>query len=171
MTGGTEAGPVMGASTAQVVSFLVNGDPATVAVQVEWSLLRVLRDHLGLMGSKEGCGGGDCGACTVLVDGVAVNSCVFPAVEVEGAEVTTIEGLEAPDGTLHPLQKAFAEYGAVQCGFCTPGMILAAKGLLDRVPQPSEEEIKRALAGNLCRCTGYNQIIEAVKGAAEAMSR
>lgn len=171
MTGGTEAGPVTGASTAQVVSFLVNGDPATVAVQVEWSLLRVLRDDLGLMGSKEGCGGGDCGACTVLVDGVAVNSCVFPAVEVEGAEVTTIEGLEAPDGTLHPLQKAFAEYGAVQCGFCTPGMILAAKGLLDRVPQPSEEEIKRALAGNLCRCTGYNQIIEAVKGAAEAMSR
>lgn len=171
MTGGAEAGPVMGASTAQVVTFQVNGDPATVAVQVEWSLLRVLRDDLGLMGSKEGCGGGDCGACTVLVDGVAVNSCVFPAVEVEGAEVTTIEGLEAPDGTLHPLQKAFAEYGAVQCGFCTPGMILAAKGLLNRVPQPSEEEIKRALAGNLCRCTGYNQIIEAVKGAAEAMSR
>lgn len=171
MTGGAEAGSVMGASTAQVVTFQVNGDPATVAVQVEWSLLRVLRDDLGLMGSKEGCGGGDCGACTVLVDGVAVNSCVFPAVEVEGAEVTTIEGLEAPDGTLHPLQKAFAEYGAVQCGFCTPGMILAAKGLLNRVPQPSEEEIKRALAGNLCRCTGYNQIIEAVKGAAEAMSR
>jgi len=167
----SETGSVMGASVDQVVSFLVNGDPVRVAVRTDWSLLRILRDDLDLMGSKEGCGGGDCGACTVLVDGVAVNSCVFPAVEVDGAEVVTIEGLEAADGTLHPLQKAFAEYGAVQCGFCTPGMIMAAKGLLDRVPEPSEGQIKRALAGNLCRCTGYNQIIEAVKAAAGAMSR
>jgi len=151
------------------IRFKVNGDEVTVAVEPHWTLLRVLREELELTGAKEGCGAGECGACTVIVDGRAVNACLYPALEAVGREVVTIEGLSGPDGGLHPLQKAFVEKGAVQCGFCTPGMVLSAKALLDRVPEPTEDDIRTALAGNLCRCTGYVQIIEAVKAAAEEM--
>lgn len=112
---------------------------------------------------------GECGACTVLVDGKAVNSCIFPALEIDGKSVITIEGLSDPSGDLHPIQKAFIEHGAVQCGFCSPGMILSAKALLDETPKPTEDEIRNAIAGNLCRCTGYLQIIEAIKAASEAI--
>ncbi|RMG91869.1 MAG: (2Fe-2S)-binding protein [Candidatus Dadabacteria bacterium] len=153
------------------IRFTVNGEPVTLGVRPDWNLLRVLREELELTGAKEGCGAGECGACTVIVNGKAVNACLFPAVEADGAEITTIEGLAQPGGDLHPIQRAFLEKGAVQCGFCTPGMILSAKALLDRVPVPSEEEIRTALAGNLCRCTGYVQIIEAVQTAAEELSR
>ncbi|WP_025322204.1 (2Fe-2S)-binding protein [Deferrisoma camini] len=153
------------------IRFKVNGEDAIVAVAPHWNLLRVLREELELTGAKEGCGAGECGACTVLVNGRAVNACLYPAVEADGAEVTTVEGLAGPGGELHPIQRAFVEKGAVQCGFCTPGMVLSAKALLDRVPLPSEEEIRTALAGNLCRCTGYAQIIEAVQAAAEELSR
>jgi carbon-monoxide dehydrogenase small subunit len=125
--------------------------------------LELLRDKLELTGTKEGCGQGECGACTVLLDGLAVNACLFPVLEAEGREVTTIEGLAGPDGSLHPLQEAFINYGAVQCGFCTPGMILSAKALLDENPHPAEDDIRTALAGNFCRCTGYAQIIQAVQ--------
>ncbi len=151
------------------IRFTVNGDEVTVAVEPDWTLLRVLREELELTGAKEGCGAGECGACTVIVDGRAVNACLYPALEADGRQVVTIEGLSGADGGLHPLQKAFVEKGAVQCGFCTPGMVLSAKALLDRVPEPTEEDIRTALAGNLCRCTGYVQIIEAVKAAAEEM--
>ena len=147
----------------------VNGEEVSVRAEAGWNLLLVLREELELTGAKEGCGAGECGACTVLVDGKAVNSCLFPAFEAEGREIVTIEGL-AEGHVLHPIQKAFAENGAVQCGFCTPGMVLSAKGLLDRIPQPTENQIKSALAGNLCRCTGYTQIIEAVKIAAEEVA-
>ena len=148
------------------IHFVVNGDPVSVLVGADWSLLRALREGVGLTGTKEGCGAGECGACTVLVDGTAVNSCLFPALEAEGRSVTTVEGLARPDGSLHPLQRAFIEKGAVQCGFCTPGMLMSAKALLDRVPDPTEHQVKTALAGNLCRCTGYTQIVEAVLAAA-----
>jgi len=131
-------------------------------------LLDLLRRRLGLTGTKEGCGVGECGACTVLVDGRAVNACLTAAWQVAGREVTTIEGL-APEGELHPLQAAFLEAGAVQCGFCTPGMILAAADLLAREPDPSRETIRRALAGNLCRCTGYQHIVLAVRRAARRL--
>lgn len=150
---------------ARRISFLLNGEMQDLEVEDHWTLLHLLREELGLTGTKEGCGSGECGACTVLVDGKAVNSCLYLAAEVEGKEVLTIEGLAAPDGTLHPLQRAFVEHGAIQCGFCTPGMILAAKALLDENPSPTEEEIRHALAGNLCRCTGYLQILRAIKAA------
>lgn len=153
-----------------IIHFNVNGDAVSVRAQGSWSLLRVLREELGLKGAKEGCGVGECGACTVLVDGTAVNACLYPALEAEGRSVTTIEGLASADGSLHPLQRAFVEKGAVQCGYCTPGMVLSAKALLDRVPKPSEEQIKTALAGNLCRCTGYTQIIDAVQAAAQELT-
>ena len=151
------------------LNFFVNQQPVQVAIEPHLTLLELLRDNLALTGTKEGCGTGDCGACTVLVDGQPVCSCLLLAVEAEGQEVTTLEGL-AVDGQLHPLQAAFITKGGLQCGFCTPGMLLAAAALLARRPQPSEAEIREALAGNLCRCTGYDKIIQAVQTAAEEMS-
>ncbi len=135
-------------------------------VPVERLLVDLLREELGLTGTKVSCGEGDCGACTVLVNGKPVTSCITLAVSVDGCEITTIEGL-VEDGKLHPLQEAFMQQGAAQCGFCTPGMILSAKALLDKNPRPREDEIKQALAGNLCRCTGYASIIRAVHSAAQ----
>jgi carbon-monoxide dehydrogenase small subunit len=148
------------------IQFKVNDESISLEVEPHWTLLRVIRDELGLTGTKEGCGEGDCGACTVLVDGRAVNSCLILAIDVDGKAITTIEGLAQGD-KLHPLQKAFMEKGAVQCGFCTPGMILTAKALLDQNPHPTEEEIRFSIAGNLCRCTGYAKIVEAIQVAAE----
>ena len=139
----------------------VNGQEHEIMVEPRSTLLDVLRYGLGLTGTKEGCGTGDCGACTVLLDGVAVNSCLIFAVEVEGKEITTIEGL-SQRGELHPLQSAFIEEGAVQCGFCTPGVILTAKAFLDSNPHPTEVQVRRAIAGNLCRCTGYDKIVRAI---------
>jgi carbon-monoxide dehydrogenase small subunit len=143
------------------ITLIVNEESYSLAVEPHRTLLQVLREDLGLTGTKEGCGKGDCASCTVLVDGKATNSCLTLAMQVKGKSITTIEGLATADG-LHPLQQAFIQYGAIQCGFCTPGMILSAKALLDENPHPTEEEVKRSLAGNLCRCTGYTKIIEAV---------
>jgi len=154
----------------RTVSFTVNGNSAEVEVMPQWNLLRVLREELEMTGAKPGCGEGECGACTVLVDGAPVNSCIYPILEVEGKEVLTIEGLVSGDNVLHPLQEAFLEKAGVQCGFCTPGMILSAKALLDEIPDPTEDEIRHALAGNMCRCTGYVQIVESVMHAAEKLS-
>ena len=147
----------------RTISFILNGETFQVEIEPDLTLLQLLREKLGITGTKEGCGMGDCGACTVLLDGMAVNSCIFPAMEVEGKSVTTIEGLADANGNLHPVQKAFLEQGAIQCGFCTPGMVLSSKALLDENPNPSEEEIRHGIAGNLCRCTGYVQIVEAIK--------
>jgi aerobic carbon-monoxide dehydrogenase small subunit len=144
----------------------VNGTDCDLTVRPHATLLEVLREDLGLIGTKEGCGEGECGACTVIIDGVAANSCIILAAEAEGKEITTIEGL-AQQGTLHPIQEAFVEIGGLQCGFCTPGMILSTKVLLDQNPNPTEEEIKKGLEGNFCRCTGYTKIIESVKAAAQ----
>ncbi|MFH0801827.1 MAG: (2Fe-2S)-binding protein [bacterium] len=148
------------------LEFTVNGKKSVLTVPARMTLLHLLRERLGLTGTKEGCGVGDCGACTVLLDGEAVNACLVLAGSLQGKKVVTIEALSenGPD----PLQKAFLEEGAVQCGFCTPGMILSAKALLDKNPSPSREEIRRALAGNLCRCTGYQKIIAAVARAAQS---
>ena len=151
------------------LSFTLNGETATVEIEADDRLIDVLRDRLLLTGTKQGCGDGECGACTVLLNGIPVNSCLLPAMKVQGKTVTTIEGLARGDA-LHPLQESFLEAGAVQCGFCTPGMILSAKALLDHKKNPSDEEIKRALSGNICRCTGYVQIIEAVKIAAAKLN-
>ena len=155
----------------KTIEFEVNGDLVSVAIREDWTLLQVLNEELNLRGAKEGCGQGECGACTVIIDGVAVDSCLYPALEAEGKKITTIEGLITESGSLHPIQKAFVENGAVQCGFCTPGMILSAKALLDKTPKPTDLQVKRALAGNLCRCTGYHQIIKAVQAASEEMSK
>jgi carbon-monoxide dehydrogenase small subunit len=152
----------------QLLSMTVNGDPVDVAVTPSATLLEVLRDQLGLYGVKEGCSEGVCGACTVLMDDRPVRSCITLALEAEGASVTTIEGV-AEDGQLHPVQDAFIENGAVQCGFCTPGMILSSKALLDRNSEPTEDEIKEALAGNFCRCTGYTKILKAAQAASARM--
>ncbi len=147
------------------LSFTVNEQQVDLAVSPNSTLLEVLRDDLGLMGVKEGCSEGVCGACTVLMDGAPVRSCLTLALEAEGTAITTIEGI-ALEGRLHPLQEAFVNLGAVQCGFCTPGAILASKALLDSDPNPTDEDIKVALAGNFCRCTGYAKILQAVKSAA-----
>jgi carbon-monoxide dehydrogenase small subunit len=149
-----------------VVGFVVNGAEVAVPVRPMDRLLDVLRGPLGLTGTKEGCGAGECGACTVLVDGRPVNACLFPAREAEGRRVTTVEGLGGPAGQLSVVQQAFVECGAIQCGFCSPGMILAATALLAEHPEPTDGQIRDALVGNLCRCTGYVQIVEAVRLAA-----
>jgi aerobic-type carbon monoxide dehydrogenase small subunit (CoxS/CutS family) len=153
------------------ISFTLNGDAVTAEVPPSWTLLKTLREYFELTGAKEGCGAGECGACTVIVDGEAVNSCLYPVPEVEGKVVTTIEGIADKDGTLHPLQQAFIENNGVQCGFCTSGMIMSAKSLLDQNPAPTEGDIRKAIAGNLCRCTGYVQIIESIEKAAEMMKQ
>lgn len=145
------------------ITFTLNGEAVNVEVDVQWTLLYLLREVLEMTGTKEGCGYGECGACTVIIDGQAINSCLYPVMEAEGKTITTIEGLASKDGQLHPLQTAFINDGAVQCGFCTPGMIMSAKALLDSKDKPTEEEIKDAVAGNLCRCTGYVKIIDAIK--------
>ena len=150
----------------QPIAFVLNGTEVTADVGPHWRLIDVLRESLHHPGTKEGCGEGECGACTVLVDGRSVNSCLFPALEVEGHEVTTIEGLTLPDSELSDLQQAFVDHGGIQCGFCTPGMIMSTRALLDAVPAPTDEDIRYALVGNLCRCTGYVQIVESVKQAA-----
>jgi aerobic-type carbon monoxide dehydrogenase small subunit (CoxS/CutS family) len=151
-----------------LVTLRVNGESHTVAAEPHHTLLEVLREEMGLTGTKHGCELGECGACTVLVDGVPVLSCLTLPLELGDAEVTTVEGL-ASGPELHPLQTAFAEEGAAQCGYCTPGMLLSAKALLDTTPAPSRDEIARAIAGNLCRCTGYTAIYEAVEKAAAVM--
>jgi len=143
----------------------VNGQDYEIAAEPGRTLLDVLRYELGLTGTKEGCSTGSCGSCTVLLDGEAVNSCLVFAVEVEGKEITTIEGLAQRD-KLHPLQQAFIDEGAVQCGFCTPGVILTAKAFLDSNPSPDESQIRQAIVGNLCRCTGYDKIVRAIMSAA-----
>jgi len=140
---------------------VVNGQRYELTIRPDLSLLEVLRRELGLTGTKEGCGQGDCGACTVLLNGRPVNSCLTLALEAEGQEILTIEGLAAGD-QLHPIQQAFIDQGAIQCGFCTPGMVLVAKALLDTKSNPTEEEVRRAIAGNLCRCTGYDKIVRAI---------
>lgn len=149
----------------QVLSVTVNGEPYELLVDARTTLLQLLREHLGLTGTKEGCSEGECGACSVMLNGRLVDSCLILAMEANGGKVETIEGLAA-HGELHPVQQAFIQCGGVQCGFCTPGMIMASKALLDRIPNPTEDQIRHALGGNLCRCTGYAKIIDAVQAAA-----
>jgi carbon-monoxide dehydrogenase small subunit len=148
--------------------FIVNGEARSLDVPVHATLLGVLRDQLGLTGAKEGCNEGECGACTVLMDGKAVDSCLVMAHAAAGSEIRTIEGLAGADGALSSLQRAFVEAGGVQCGFCTPGFVMTLTALLEESPNPAEDEIRLALAGNICRCTGYTQIVEAVRMAATA---
>ncbi|GAA4414763.1 (2Fe-2S)-binding protein [Quisquiliibacterium transsilvanicum] len=152
----------------QMIEAIVNGEPVSFLASPTQTLLDALRDELGLTGTKEGCGSGDCGACSVQLDGRLVCSCLVLAPEAEGRRVDTIEGLAA-GGVLHPLQQQFLEEAALQCGFCTPGFLVAAKALLERNPDPTETEIRFALAGNLCRCTGYDKIVRAVQAAAAQM--
>ncbi len=147
------------------IDMIINGRACELEVPVHHTLLEVLRDEVGLTGTKECCVVGECGACTVLVDGRSVNSCLMLAVEADGTVVTTVEGL-ATDGELNPLQEAFLDNGAAQCGFCIPGQLMSAEALLDQVDQPTDEQIQEALAGNLCRCAGYEQIFKAVRQAA-----
>ena len=145
----------------QRISLNVNGVDRDVLVEPYQTLVEVLRDTIGLTGTKHGCGRGNCGTCTVLMDGKAVNSCLLLAVDAVGHAIVTIEGL-TQDGRLHPIQEAFITHGAIQCGFCTPGLIITAKALLDENPNPTEEEVRAAISGNLCRCTGYDKIVEAI---------
>ena len=152
------------------IALTVNGDTYEVAVEPRRTLVEVLRDDLNLTGTKIGCQSGDCGACTVLLDGRSVVSCMTLAVEAQGRDITTIEGLAPSGEEMHIIQEKFVESGAVQCGYCTPGMIMSAKYLLDRNPRPTESEIRRGLSGNLCRCTGYNKIVEAIAVAAEQIT-
>jgi carbon-monoxide dehydrogenase small subunit len=148
------------------ISFELNGTTVHAAVEPQHRLVDTLRDTLGHTGTKEGCGEGECGACTVLVAGRAVNACLFPALEVDGQTVTTVEGLLGDNSVLSPVQRAFVEHGGIQCGFCTPGMIMSTVALLADNPSPTDDQIREALVGNLCRCTGYVQIIDSVRAAA-----
>lgn len=152
----------------KLITFRINGDLKTVAVDVTQTLLDLIRDDLGLTGTNRGCNEGECGACTVLLDGKAIASCTKLAVDAEGAEIVTIEGL-AKNGVLHPIQQAFIDKFAVQCGFCTPGMIMSTLALLNENPNPTEEEIRDALRGNICRCTGYTKIIDAIQEARDVL--
>ena len=145
----------------QSITCVVNGKTVTREIEQNMTLLRFLRDELQLTGTKEGCGEGDCGACTVLIDGLSVNSCLYLAVLADGKEIMTIEGLEQ-NGEMHVIQEAFIRHGAIQCGFCSPGMIMSVKHLLDENPTPTEEDIRRGMSGNLCRCTGYQQMVDAI---------
>ena len=147
------------------IAMTVNGERYELLMDSRETLLDALRDGLGLYGAKEGCGNGNCGSCTVLLDGKPVDSCLVFALEADGRQVTTVEGL-ATDGSLHPVQQSFMEFGSLQCGFCTPGFLVSAKALLDRNPSPTEHEVRLAIAGNLCRCTGYDKIVRAVLDAA-----
>ena len=153
----------------QEIELKVNGELFKMQIEPRRTLLEVLRENLGFTGVKESCNKGDCGACTVLVDGKPVLSCLALAIEVQGKDILTVEGLADEDGTLHPIQQAFVDHGALQCGFCTPGMIMSAKALLDRNPSPTEDEIKEGISGNLCRCTGYIKIVEAIDAAAKSI--
>jgi carbon-monoxide dehydrogenase small subunit len=152
----------------RIITLTVNDETREIAVEPNQTLSDVLRVELGLTGTKQGCGTGDCGSCTVILDGKPVNSCLVLALEANGGHVLTIEALETPDG-LHPIQQAFVDKGAIQCGFCTPGMILTAKNLLEGNPRPTELEIRKAISGNLCRCTGYQKIVEAIREAGSKM--
>jgi carbon-monoxide dehydrogenase small subunit len=152
----------------KTIHVTLNGQSHELSVQPWKTLLQLIRDDLKLTGTKEGCGHGECGSCTVLMEGKTVNSCLVPAVEADNKEIITIEGLRAGE-TLHPIQEAFISHSGMQCGFCTPGMIMSAKALLDSNPNPSEEEIREGIAGNFCRCTGYTKIIESISAAAKAM--
>jgi carbon-monoxide dehydrogenase small subunit len=150
-----------------VLTCTVNGTEHTVLADPRDTLLDLLRDRIGLTGTKEGCGNGNCGTCTVLMDGATVNACLILALEVPGRDIVTIEGI-SDDGRMHPIQEALVEHGGTQCGFCTPGIVLSAKALLDANPQPTDADIRHAIAGNLCRCTGYGKIVEAIAAAANA---
>ena len=154
----------------QPIRLTVNGEPHEVMVEPWRTLLDVIRNDIGLTGPKEACGTGECSACTVLINGKPVNSCLMLAVDAQDKDILTIEGL-AQGGKLHPLQEAFIKYGAIQCGFCTPGMLLSAKALLDENPHPTEEEVREAISGNLCRCTGYHKIVEAILDVAQNSER
>ena len=148
-----------------VLTCTVNGTEHTVLADTRDTLLELLRDRIGLTGTKEGCGNGNCGTCTVLMDGATVNACLILALEAPGSDIVTIEGL-SDNGRMHPIQEALVEHGGTQCGFCTPGIVLSAKALLDANPRPTEADIRHAIAGNLCRCTGYGKIVEAIAAAA-----
>jgi aerobic carbon-monoxide dehydrogenase small subunit len=152
------------------ISFTLNGDRISCEIRDNWTLLHLLREKLGLIGTKEGCGNGECGACTVIVDKLAVNSCLFLAADADGADIETIEGMARTEGKLHPIQQSFVDNGGIQCGFCSPGMIMSAKALLDEKPDAGRDEIKHALAGNICRCTGYVQILDSVEAAQKSIS-
>ena len=155
----------------ELVALNVNGRTYNIAVEKNWTLLYTLREVMDLTGTKCGCSTGDCGSCKVIIDGEAVNSCSVRAMDMGGKAIETIEGISPGHVSLHPIQQAFIDCGAVQCGFCTPGMVMAAKALLDKNPDPTEEEIKEAMKGNLCRCTGYVKILEAVKRAAQVVRK
>jgi carbon-monoxide dehydrogenase small subunit len=154
----------------QLMRFTINGEIYEDEIDVRRTLLEALRETFGLTGTKKGCNEGECGTCTVLLDGKPVASCLVLAVEAQGRSIETVEGL-AQDGELHPLQQAFWEHGAFQCGFCTPGVLMAAKGLLNENPSPNEQEARKAIAGNLCRCTGYNKYVEAILDAAAKLNK
>jgi len=151
---------------AMMIKFTLNGSKIEAEVSPHWTLLKLLREKLGFTGTKEGCGIGECGACTVLLDRVPVNACLVLAPKVEGKRVETVEGLGSRE-SLHPLQKSFIDHGAIQCGFCTPGILMSSKALLEKISNPTREEIKEAISGHLCRCTGYHQIIEAIEALKE----
>ncbi len=152
------------------ITFTINGETMTKTVKVHRTLLEFIREDLYLTGTKEGCNEGECGACTILFDGKPLNACLMLAIEADGHEIETVEGL-SKDGKLHPLQEAFIEVGAVQCGFCTPGMLMSAKACLTEFPNATEEQIRKEMEGNICRCTGYNRVIQAVQAAQEKMKQ